>query len=220
MTMFLIGSPTPPLVKLVGERASAASKKTHPRVAVSMTTMHGHPHGPAYLAKTMEAMFPQGRVERFTVHGEPDAMSKEDAQGIVEGADIIFVPGGDPVAGAKMLVGSGADEWLCAARDRGAVFVSISAGSIALGGWWGEWPDDGDDTKAELVRCTNVAENFVFDAHAEEDDWIELRIVARALHRRHRNLRYVGIPTGAAIEIDAGGNVHPIGAEPFLLSEP
>jgi putative intracellular protease/amidase len=220
MTMFLIGSPTPPLLKLVGERAVAASKKPHPRVAVSMTTMLGHPHGAGYLARTMEAMFPRGTVERFTVHGEPDAMPKKDAHAIVERADIVFVPGGDPVAGAKMLVSAGAAEWLREARARGAILVGISAGSIALGAWWGEWPADGDDSKAELVRCTNVAESFVFDAHAEEDDWIELRIVARLLHRRHRNLRYVGLPTGAAIEVDSTGNIHPIGVEPFLLSEP
>jgi len=220
MTMFLIGSPTPPLLKLVGERAAAASKKSRPHVAVSMTTMLGHPHGPGYLTKTMEAMFPHGTIERFTVEGEPDAMPTGDAKAIVARADIVFVPGGDPVAGAKRLVASGADGWLRAARDRGAVFVGISAGSIALGAWWGEWRDDGDDAPPELVRCTSVAESFVFDAHAEADHWIELRLVARALHRRHRHLRYVGLPTGAAVEIDADGALHPIGVEPFLLSEP
>ena len=220
MTMFLIGSPTPPLLKLVGERATAASKKARPRVAVSMTTMLGHPHGAGYLARTMEAMFPHGTIERFTVHGEPDAMPKSDAHAIVERADIVFVPGGDPVAGAKMLVSAGADVWLRDARARGAVLVGISAGSIALGAWWGEWPEDDAAAEATLVPCANVAERFVFDAHAEEDDWIELRLVARLLRRKHQNLRYVGLPTGAAIELDSHGEIHPIGVEPFLLSEP
>jgi hypothetical protein len=221
MSLFLIGSPTPPLLKLVGERAAAASKKGKPRVAVSMTTMLDHPHGAGFLSRTMEAMFPHATVERFTVHGEPDAMPKADAHAIVQRADIVFLPGGDPVAGAKLLVAAGADEWLRGARARGAVMVGISAGSIALGAWWGDWPADGDDDAApELVPCTNVADGFVFDAHAEEDDWIELRIVARHLHRKHPKLRYVGLPTGAAIELDAAGKLHPIGVEPFVLSEP
>jgi peptidase E len=166
-------------------------------------------------------LFPGAKVERFTVRGEGDAMPADAARGIVEEADLVFVGGGDPVQGARLLVAAGADGWLREARARGAACMGISAGSILLGAWWADWPDpeaagDAPHDGGELVRCTQVVPDLVVDCHAEEDNFAELHLVREMLRERNTPLpRFLGLPTGTGVVVEADGTVTDVGGPPF-----
>ncbi len=67
------------------------------------------------------------------------------------------------------------------ARD-GKPMIGLSAGSLMLARDWVAFPDD-DEAKAHLFSCIGVAPVHV-DAHAEDDDWHELRVLLRLLHER------------------------------------
>jgi cyanophycinase-like exopeptidase len=168
-------------------------------------------------------LFPGATIERFTVAGERDAMPAAKARALVENADVIFVGGGDPVQGARLLVAAGADAWLRDARARGVACMGISAGSIMLGAWWAEWPDpeevgDAPHDGGELVRCAQVVPDLVVDCHAEEDDFAELRLVREMLADRPAPLpRFLGLPTGTAIVVGPDGSVTSIGGPPAAV---
>ena len=91
--------------------------------------------------------------------------------------------------------------------------MGISAGSIMLGAWWAEWPDldavrDAPHDGGELVRCTHVVPDLVVDCHAEEDNFAELRLVREMLRDQSAPLpRFLGLPTGTGIVVEADGSV-------------
>ena len=172
-------------------------------------------------------LFGGADVRRFTVAGEANAMAPEDAIAVLAEADLVFVSGGDPVAGARRLVDAGADAWLREARARGTPFLGISAGSMMLGAWWAEWPDhpppNAPHDGGVLVPCTRVVPDLVVDCHAEADDWNEIRLV-RAILRDHPpplsgpRLRFFGLPTQGGIVVSPAGAAEDIGVTCVRLS--
>ncbi len=64
----------------------------------------------------------------------------------------------------------------------GKPMIGLSAGSLMLAKEWVAFPDD-DDAKAYLFPCIGAA-NVHVDAHAEEDDWHELRTLLGLLQKR------------------------------------
>jgi cyanophycinase-like exopeptidase len=163
--------------------------------------------------------FGDAEVERFSVAGEQDAMDRDAAYGIVQRADLIYLTGGDPVLGAKVLAEAGADEWLREARQRGAHLAGGSAGAIMLGAWWADWPDEPDGSPFDggtLVRCTGVVPDLVLDTHAEDDQWEELLLVKGMLEAAHHSVRLRGIPTDGGLVVGPDGSLRAIGEEPFI----
>jgi len=182
-------------------------------------------------------LFDGAEVTRFTVAGEnpkggPPAMSADEAIAILQNADLVFVGGGDPIQGARRLADAGADAWLRDARARGTICFGISAGAMMLSAWWAEWPDDpspgAPHDGGELVRCAGVVPDLVVDCHAEDDDWNELYLVRAMLRDQPARdgdsgaagaplPRFVGLPTGTGIVIDACGSVVEIGGSSVSL---
>jgi hypothetical protein len=110
------------------------------------------------------------------------------ARTLLEGADVVFVSGGDVEAGMKILQDRGALPVFRALAEAGRPMVGISAGSIMLGRAWVRFPADGAG-HPELFPCMGMADLYV-DAHAEEDDWAELRALLRLVGRtRARSTR-------------------------------
>ena len=101
--------------------------------------------------------------------------------------------------------------------------MGVSAGSIALGAWWAEWPDDETGSESEqlartrLVAGIGVVADHVFDTHNEEDDWDELRVVAKLCAARGKAARFLGIPSGGALVFHRDGSMEPLGKPPFVL---
>jgi cyanophycinase-like exopeptidase len=171
----------------------------------------------------MGRLFPDAILERFAVDGEDAPMSAARARAVIDRADLVFVSGGDPTLGAKVLQRAGASAWLREANARGVPLMGVSAGTIVLGAWWAEWPEDDDPdpeaalARTKLVRCIGAVPDHVFDTHNEEDDWDELRLVRQLCARKHKNARFVGVPTGGALIRHGDDAMETLGVEPFIL---
>jgi hypothetical protein len=190
------------------------------RIATSNAALVQPPPDAARQAAAISKLFRlPGRVERFSVAGEEDAMSPDEAREVIERADVLFFGGGDPVLAARRLVDAGADAWIRAARERGATCIGLSAGSIALGASWASWSEEEPAADPALVPCLGVVPDLVIDCHAEEDDWEELRTVQRLLGDKANALRFAGVGAGAALIVGSDGELEWIG-KPYLLPPP
>jgi cyanophycinase-like exopeptidase len=181
-----------------------------------------------YVAKA----FWGAEIIAFHVQGEPQKMDPLKAQQIVDEADVIFLTGGDPVLGARLLTESGADVWLRDAHAKGTPCLGVSAGAIMLSAWWASWPDEPPPGEpfdgGHLVPCAGVAADLVIDCHAEKDEWAELKIVSAMIEARaHPRLkgkrklpRRIGITTGSGVIVRAHGgepDLEWLGSKPFEL---
>ncbi|HEX8795852.1 MAG TPA: Type 1 glutamine amidotransferase-like domain-containing protein, partial [Polyangiaceae bacterium] len=138
---------------------------------------------------------------------------------VVDRADLVFVSGGDPTQGAKVLARTGAAGWMREAHARGTAMMGVSAGAIDLGAWWIDWPEDEDapEEQADLVACVGVLPGHVFDTHDEVDGWGELHVASRLLARRGGTAQFLGIPTKGALVFDERGAMEVVGEPPFAL---
>ncbi len=105
-----------------------------------------------------------------------------EARELLEQSDLVFVSGGDVDHGMNVLRDRDMVKPLKALARAGKPMFGVSAGSIMLGCEWVRFPDD-DAAKAELFPCLGIAPVHV-DAHAEEDDWDELRVLVDLMRRR------------------------------------
>lgn len=107
--------------------------------------------------------------------------SAAEARGLLHECDLVFVSGGDVELGMKALLDKDMVAPLQALAADGKPMVGISAGSIMLARDWVRFSGD-DAESAELFGCLGIAPIHV-DAHAEADDWDELRALVALLHR-------------------------------------
>jgi hypothetical protein len=97
---------------------------------------------------------------------------------------------------------------------QGIPFIGVSAGSIMLGQRWIAWRDPDDDASAHVFDCLGIAP-LVCDAHAEAEDWPELRAL---LVRLPAGACGYGITAGALLRADAAGRVAARGGDVHVLS--
>jgi peptidase E len=109
--------------------------------------------------------------------------SASEARALLEDCDLVFMSGGDVEHGMKVLHDRDMAGLLVTLGRAGKPMFGISAGSLMLARDWVRFPDEDDDTKAELFPCLGLAPLHV-DAHSEEDGWSELRVLVRLLHER------------------------------------
>lgn len=108
--------------------------------------------------------------------------SASEARELLEECDLVFVSGGDVEHGMNVLHDRDMVKPLKALARSGKPMFGISAGSIMLACEWVRFPDD-DVDRAELFPCLGIAPLHA-DAHAEDDDWDELRVLVDLLRRR------------------------------------
>jgi cyanophycinase-like exopeptidase len=222
-TSYLVGWGEEAVLRDVAERARRAMGKKAPIVAVSYAPVAGNTSGLKFMSERMPRLFPGAVVERFSVQGESGAMRSNELRAIIDRADLVFISGGDATLGARLLDDSGASEWIREAQARGTATMGVSAGSIALGAWWADWPEDesGDEdeqiARTGLVPGIGAVPGHVFDAHNEEDDWDELRLVAKVCAARGETARFLGIATGGAVIFHGDGSMETVGNPPFIL---
>jgi cyanophycinase len=83
----------------------------------------------------------------------------------IAGADVVYLPGGDPGRAARSLRGTAAGRALLAAHARGATVAGASAGAMALCDW--TWTRDGGTAGLGLVASVVVvphADRFTDEA--------------------------------------------------------
>ncbi len=95
-----------------------------------------------------------------------DRRTAEDpvAAAMLAGADLVYLPGGDPERAARALLTSAAGRSLLAAHARGATIAGASAGAMALCAW--TWTPAGGMPGLGLVPRVAVAPHA--DRHADE----------------------------------------------------
>lgn len=151
----------------------------------------------------------------------------EEARRIIHAADILYFTGGDPLLAARAAVAAGIDEDLRRRFHEGAVLGAYSAGAIAIGAFWPEWPEteaaDLPEGGAQLVRGLNLNTRVICDFHDEQSRWEELHACMRLLGSHHpdRIWRGYGVPTRGAIRISGSGQIDLLGDRgPWLTSGP
>ena len=215
--VFLLGSSGGGAVAEVFQRVARELGGKRARVGFSLAALPSA-GGEGQTRAFLKGALPEAEVARFAVDGEEGTTRAPEARAVVERADVLFFGGGDPVLVARRLVDAGADVWIRDARARGAICGGLSAGSIALGAFWGSWSDESPDEDPAIIPCVGVAADLVVDCHAEEDDWAELRTVKRCLGARGRGLRFAGIGHGCALIVSGGGAHEWIGRDLLLSS--
>jgi cyanophycinase-like exopeptidase len=125
----------------------------------------------------------------------------DEERAFVEAADVILLAGGDVERGWRAFEASGMRDVVERRYWDGAVLVGVSAGAVQLGS--AGWPE-GDPGAA--FGTWGLAP-FVVGAHAEEDDWAELRGVVRA---RGEGARGIGIPRAAGLVYHADGTLEAV----------
>ena len=229
--VYLAASSHEGTLRAMASRILASADRRPLRIAVTYAAAGGAMV--ARMNQHIARLFGGAQIDRFTVAGESEgegeraeSTSPEVATATIEAADLIFIAGGDPVQGARLLVRAGADVWLRAARARGTPCLGISAGAIMLATWWAAWPDHPDHglgaphDGGELVPCTGVVPALVVDCHAEDDDWSELRLVRGMLRDRpagEPEPRFLGLLTGRGIIVGPDGSIENVGGSPFVL---
>jgi putative intracellular protease/amidase len=205
---YLVGSGQDGVLSQVAGRALRDVGRSKPRVAVTYAPIRGSAGGMRFMSQQMPRLFPGAVIE--AIEGDPAVVAR---------ADIIFVSGGDPTEGAKVLERTGVGQWIRDAAARGVSVMGVSAGAILLGEWWADWPADDDPEleRTDLVPCLRTVAGHVFDTHDEEDGWQELRTVAELLRRRGQDSCLLGIPTGGALVFDGTGGMEVVGSPPFRL---
>jgi cyanophycinase-like exopeptidase len=207
---YLVGSGQDGVLAQVAKQAARSLHRARPRIAVSYAPVHGDDAGLRFMSERMPRLFPGAELETI-----------EQDRAVVDRADMVFVSGGDPTGGAKELARTGAGAWIREANGRGVPVMGVSAGSILLGDWWIDWPDDEEEDPAlertTIIRCIGAVAGHVFDTHDEEGDWQELRIAAALLRRRNENPTFLGIPTGGGLVFDGAGAMVVVGEPPFRV---
>ena len=92
---------------------------------------------------------------------DPASAASGPIAGRIAGADLVYVPGGDPDVIPILWPGSLASQALLAARARGAVICGASAGAMALAEWC--WTPTGIVPGLGWVRGVAVAPHWTLD---------------------------------------------------------
>ena len=126
-----------------------------------------------------------------------------EAKDILSSADVVFLSGGEVEDGMNWLAKHQLTGFLRELYREGKQFAGVSAGSIMLGNRWVRWEDPKDDGTAELFDCLCVVP-AIFDTHAEDEDWVELKT---ALKLMGDGARGYGIPIGGMICAGSDGAI-------------
>src|SRR5580658_9604084 len=133
------------------------------------------------MIKTAVCTGTSGARMRLVKIASPRA-SASDARALLDDCDLVFVSGGDVEHGMKVLHDKDMASHLRSLARSGKRMFGISAGSLMLARDWVRFPGD-DAAKAELFPCLGIAPLHA-DAHAEADNWDELRVLVDLLRRR------------------------------------
>jgi len=128
------------------------------------------------------------------------------ARHLLQGADLIFVSGGDVEAGMRVLEQTGFASLLKELHQAGKPFIGLSAGSIMLAQSWVRWADAADDATAGIFPCLGLA-SLLCDTHAEKEQWEELKTLLQLTGAAEG----FGIPAGAALHVTGSGSLHALG---------
>ena len=126
----------------------------------------------------------------------------DKAKSILSDADSVYLSGGEVEDGIVWLEKYGLDSFLADLYHDGKLFMGMSAGAIMLGQTWVHWDVEGDDSTSRPFSCLNFVP-FIFDTHAEKEDWTELKCALRLMGAGTKGH---GLSSGGFFSADESGN--------------
>ena len=144
-----------------------------------------------------------GAAEMHFVRLARENIDNNTTRAVLSDADVVFLSGGEVEDGINWIKKHGLAGLLKELYLAGKQFIGISAGAIMLGDWWVRWDVPDDDDTAALFRCLGIVP-AVFDTHAEDEDWIELKTVLRLLGDGSHGY---GLRRGGIISADSRGTL-------------
>jgi peptidase E len=142
-----------------------------------------------------------------------DSADAAKARRELEASDAVFLSGGEVEDGIRWLRRHRLFDFLTELHENGKPYIGISAGSIMMGSHWVRWEKPGDDSTASLFDCLAFVPT-VFDTHAEDEDWAELKT---ALRLQSSGSRGVAIPRDGLLRVDHEGRMEPLVKPPLIF---
>jgi hypothetical protein len=126
----------------------------------------------------------------------------------LESADLILLAGGSDEAGWNVFEQNGLKDFITRKRLDGVTIIGISAGAVQLG--LGSLSNSAQPKQLQMFRFAP----FYVGAHAEENDWWDLRAL---VNLSQLDVRAIGIPTGGGAIYHADGTLEPMRKPLFEL---
>jgi hypothetical protein len=121
------------------------------------------------------------------------------AREALEGADLLYLDGGDTVAGVEHIRARGLLDAVRESAARARFVFGLSGGACAAGPYTIGYRDDG---AAYVAPCLDLGPPLPLDVHDEEHDWPEMRAL---LELRPPQRAGLVIPTGGVLRVEQQG---------------
>ncbi|MCC7011056.1 MAG: Type 1 glutamine amidotransferase-like domain-containing protein [Planctomycetes bacterium] len=121
------------------------------------------------------------------------------ARAEIESADLLYLDGGDTVAGVELVRARGLLDAFAVAAQRARFVVGLSGGACAAGPYTIGYRDDGS---AYVAPCLDMGAPLPLDVHDEGDDWPEMRALLELAPPEPRGLV---IPTHGVLHVTNRG---------------
>jgi peptidase E len=181
-TSYLVGGGPGTLLAMRRHLRVALAEIGRPRPLIAYVGVASHDNAGFFTMVRAGLALGSARMRMARI-AAPRAAASE-ARALLEESDLVFVSGGDVYHGMRVLRDKDMVAPLQALARAGKPMFGISAGSIMLGREWVRFGgDDEDASSAELFPCLGIVPLHV-DAHSEDDDWAELRILLQLLLER------------------------------------
>ncbi len=131
----------------------------------------------------------------------PRAKASE-ARALLEDSDLVFMSGGDVDHGMRILHERAVADTVRRLASHGKPMFGISAGSLMLAREWVRFEGEKEDQPVPFP-CLGVVPLHV-DAHSEDDDWEELRILLGLVAARGEAAMGYGLTRKGALRVTAG----------------
>jgi cyanophycinase-like exopeptidase len=123
------------------------------------------------------------------------------ARRAIEGADLLYLDGGDTVAGVERIRELDLVEAFRRAARSARVVYGLSGGACAAGPYTIGYRDSGE---AYVAECLDLGVPLPLDVHDEKHDWPELRAL---LELKPRQREGIAIPTKAVLVVPPRGEL-------------
>lgn len=122
------------------------------------------------------------------------------ARAAIEGADVLYLDGGDTVAGVEHIRARGLVDAFQRAREHAQFVFGLSGGACAAGPYTIGYRDD---DSAYVAPCLDLGPPLPLDVHDEQADWPEMRALLELAPPQPAGLV---IPTNGVLRVSASGS--------------
>ena len=188
------------LSSMTGMIAGTLHEMQKPKVAY-IGTANGD--SPLFFQMMKRVFIKAGAGKVIFLHLAKKNPDMDSVKKVLLNADVVFLAGGEVEDGMNWLKKHGLVDFIKSLYSAGKCFMGVSAGVIMMGSRWVRWDVEGDDSTSQLFDCLGIIP-ALFDVHAEDEDWVELKAALRLSGDGERGF---GLPSGCMISADSRGTL-------------